>query len=116
MALLPESKKIQRIGSGRGGKRPGAGRKRGRPAAPQKATTVQRNDIADAAKEYADLALRALIDVATSGESEAARVTAASALLDRGYGRPRQAIEHTGANGGPILHQVWQFGGKQVAF
>jgi hypothetical protein len=25
------------------------------------------------------------------------------ALLDRGWGRPMQAVEHTGSEGGPIL-------------
>jgi hypothetical protein len=46
--------------------------------------------------------LRTLVKVAKDGESEAARVTAASALLDRGYGKPTQSHEHTGADGGPI--------------
>lgn len=32
----------------------------------------------------------------------AARVTAACALLDRGYGRPTQMAEITGKDGGPI--------------
>lgn len=88
--------------SRRGGRRPGAGRPRGKPALPPKANIKERNDIADAAKAYAEYALQALIDVATNGKSESARVTAATALLERGYGRPRQAVEHSGPQGGPI--------------
>jgi hypothetical protein len=33
----------------------------------------------------------------------AARVSAANALLDRGHGKPRQALEHGGTDGGPIV-------------
>jgi hypothetical protein len=33
-----------------------------------------------------------------------ARVTAATALLDRGWGKPRQAI--TGEDGGPVVFEV----------
>ena len=47
-----------------------------------------------------------LVTISTSGESEAARVSAANALLDRGYGKPRQAVEHSGADGGPIEHRI----------
>jgi hypothetical protein len=54
------------------------------------------------AKEYAVEMLETLAEIARNGESEAARVTAANALLDRAYGRPRQAVELTGENGGAI--------------
>lgn len=33
-----------------------------------------------------------------------ARIAAAEKLLDRVYGKPRQQLEHTGADGGPIEH------------
>lgn len=109
--MAGEINRNQKNQSRRGGKRPGAGRKRGVPA---KATIRERNDIADAAKDYATTALQALVEIAEGGESEPARVTAATALLDRGYGKPRQSVEHTGKDGGPI--QVWHFGAKKVAF
>ena len=32
----------------------------------------------------------------------AARVSAANASLDRGYGKPKQGMEHTGKDGAPI--------------
>jgi hypothetical protein len=78
-----------------GGKRPGAGRRVG--------TKIAKTlEIEAAAKKYAGDALQVLFEVATKGTSEPARVSAAVALLDRGYGKPRQAVEHTGAEGGPL--------------
>jgi hypothetical protein len=71
----------------------------GRPRGSKNAKTLE---IEAAAKKYANDALKALVAVATKGESEPARVSAAIALLDRGYGKPRQALEHTGQDGGAI--------------
>lgn len=79
----------------RGGKRPGAGRKAGKVSAAKRA-------IADMAKNHAAAALKTLVEIAKDGESEAARVSAANAILDRAYGKPVQTNEHTGAGGGPI--------------
>jgi len=39
-------------------------------------------------------AIATLVAICRNGASESARVAAANALLDRGYGRPSQAIEH----------------------
>ena len=72
--------------SNRGGARPGAGRKKG---TPNKATA----DIRAAAQEYTDQALSVLVQIATAGESEAARVAAANSILDRAHGKPRQSVE-----------------------
>lgn len=83
----------------RGGKRVGAGRPKG---AKDKLTREAGATISEMAREYTSDALMALVAIAQSGESEAARVSAANALLDRGYGKAPQAIEHTGKNGGPI--------------
>lgn len=46
--------------------------------------------------------MKTLADIAKNGESEAARVSAATAILDRAYGRPKQAVEHSGPGGSPI--------------
>ena len=78
-----------------GGRRPGAGRKPGKVGAAKRA-------LAEMAKEHAEAALRTLVEIAQSGESEAARVSAANAILDRGYGKAPQAMEHSGPGGGPI--------------
>jgi hypothetical protein len=83
----------------RGGARPGAGRPKGSRSA---ATKQEQARISDLAREHADTALTALVNIARDGESEAARVSAANAILDRAYGKPVQAMEHTGKDGGPI--------------
>ena len=77
---------INQSKSNRGGARPGAGRKRG---TPNKATA----DIRAAAQEYTGQALGVLVQIATAGESEAARVAAANSILDRAHGKPRQSVE-----------------------
>lgn len=83
----------------RGGKRTGAGRPKG---AANKATI----DIREAAQQYTELALRTLVQVAESGDSAAAKVAAANAILDRGHGKPKQSVEASGPDGGPIATSV----------
>jgi hypothetical protein len=54
-------------------------------------------EVTDLARQYAPEAIAALVQIATGGESESARVAAATALLDRGYGRPQtltHVVEH----------------------
>jgi hypothetical protein len=75
--------------SGHGGKRPGAGRK---PGVPNKATA----EIQNAAREYTVEALETLADVMRNSESDQARALAADKVLDRGYGKPKQPMEHSG--------------------
>ena len=74
----------------RGGVRAGAGRRKG-------GKNPKTLEIEAAARLYAADALAALRHVAHEGESEGARVSAAVALLDRGYGRARQSVELSGA-------------------
>lgn len=74
--------------SGRGGARPGAGRKPGK-------LSQAKRDIAEKAKEYGEKALQTLADICEKGETESARVAAANALLDRGYGKAPQKIDAT---------------------
>jgi hypothetical protein len=45
-------------------------------------------EIRDLARQHTDLALQTLVEIATHGENESARVTAANAILDRGWGKP----------------------------
>lgn len=68
-----------------GGARPGAGRPKG---SPNKATAQVR----EIAQQYTTKAIAALVRIVESGESEAAVVSAANALLDRGFGKPGQTI------------------------
>jgi hypothetical protein len=83
----------------RGGKRPGAGRKQG---TRNKATDAQLGSLTEMAQQHTALALRVLAEIAQKSDSDAARVSAANALLDRGYGKPAQSHEHTGRDGGPL--------------
>ena len=77
----------------RGGHRNGAGRPTG---SLNKTTSEQSRRLSELAKDYTHDALLTLVNVAKNGRSEAARVSAANALLDRGYGRPavKEDIEH----------------------
>lgn len=86
----------------RGGKREGAGRPKGSRSA---ATKQQQARISDLARQYAEDALDALVEIATEGESEAARVSAANSILDRGYGKPVQSLETLGDGEGDRLSQ-----------
>jgi hypothetical protein len=79
----------------RGGKRPGAGRRSG-------AVSKAKRDLGSLAKDHAEMTLAVLVEIARRGDSAAARVSAANALLDRRYGKPVQATEVSGPNGGPV--------------
>ena len=60
-------------------------------------------DIKAAAALHGTAALKALADIAKGSKfPPAARVAAAVALLDRGFGKPSQTLSHTGPNGGPV--------------
>lgn len=83
----------------RGGKRPGAGRRKGSVA---RATREQKGTLGELARQYTAVAMATLARVAEKGESESAQVAASIAILDRGFGRPPQAVELTGENGDPI--------------
>lgn len=80
----------------RGGKREGAGRRPGRVSAAKRA-------LAEMARDHAEGALETLASIhADKTQPASARVSAATAILDRAYGKPPQALEHTGKDGGPI--------------
>lgn len=82
--------------AGHGGSRPGAGR-------PAGAVSQARRDLAEAARDYTDAALQVLRDVmADAATPPGARIAAAVAILDRGHGKPRQAVELAGDGGGPV--------------
>lgn len=55
----------------------------------------------DLAREHTDAAIQALVDALAD---EKTRVSAAIALLDRGYGKPAQEI--TGPDGGPLQSSI----------
>jgi len=72
----------------RGGTREGAGRPVG---SPNRATVDMKSRLSVLAREHTYTAFETLIDVCEHGTSETARIAAATALLDRGFGKPREA-------------------------
>lgn len=55
------------------------------------------------AREFTEEALKTLADVMRdAGQMARDRVKAAEVLLDRGWGKARESVEITGANGGPV--------------
>ena len=72
-----------------GGFREGSGRPLG---ASSKATQEAKARISDIAKEYSQDAIETLVDVMRNGSSDNARIAAATAILDRGYGKPSKEI------------------------
>jgi hypothetical protein len=55
--------------------------------------TEQVIEIEALARQYAPQAMEALVKIATTGKSDSARVAAATAILDRAFGRPRQTLD-----------------------
>ncbi len=47
-------------------------------------------------------AIAELARLSTSATPDSARLSAIGMLLDRAYGKPKQTLEHTGEDGGPI--------------
>lgn len=83
------------MANGHGGRRPGSGRRPGQ-------TTKAKRDLMDMAKDKARAALDVLAEVMTDKTNPAAaRVSAAVAVLDRGYGRPAQSVLIGGAPDAP---------------
>lgn len=68
-----------------GGKRPGAGRPKGRP-------NKVGADVRAMAQQYGAEAVKRLYELMTTAESEQAQISAAKELLDRGYGKSTQPI------------------------
>ena len=82
----------------RGGNRPGSGR----PAGSQNAdTAAMRAALSGLLEGQVHVAIAALADIAQNGTSEAARVSAACAILDRTHGRPRSTPNSAPLHGGP---------------
>ena len=87
----------------RGGYRSGAGRPTG---SLNKTTSEQSQRLCELAKDHTLDALLTLVDVAKNGRSDAARVSAANALLDRGYGKPAVKEEIEAIDLPPVVIQI----------
>lgn len=86
---------LARNPTGKGGFKKG---KSGNPGGRKRET----GDVRELARQYTKEAIETLKQVMLSDERGAARVAAAQALLDRGYGRPMQAMEVSGPDQSPI--------------
>jgi hypothetical protein len=73
-----------------------------------KASPAQSQRLSELAKTYTEDALNTLIDVARNGRTDAARVSAANAILDRGYGKPAVREEQSVFDLPPVVIQVVQ--------
>lgn len=88
----------------KGGRKPGTPKTGGRvKGVPNKATA----SIRDAAREYTAEALLTLAEVMRDAEAPPpARVSAANALLDRGYGKPSTVIGDEDGNPAEMVHRI----------
>ena len=85
------------MATGHGGPRPGAGRKPGK-------VSKAKLDIAERAKSHGEAALLTLAEIMQDTDApHSARVSAANALLDRGFGKPTQAIDHGSSDGSMVV-------------
>jgi hypothetical protein len=65
-------------------------------------------EIRSLARSHTEKALNCLVGVMENSTSDPAKVSAATALLDRGWGKPTQPIDGDG-DGGPVqLVVTWQ--------
>ena len=87
----------------RGGRRQGAGRPFG---SLNKVTAVHATTLSDCAREYTEDALLTLVEVAKNGRTDAARVAAATALLDRAYGKPATMTESRPLDLPPVVIEL----------
>ena len=64
-------------------------------------------EVKELARAHSEAAIEALVDVMQNSNSPAARVSAATAILDRGFGKPTQAIEQSVADERPLPELSW---------
>lgn len=69
----------------RGGKQPGAGR-------PAGSTNVNAPDIKALCRRYTGLCVEQLVNIAQKSKIEGNRIAAINQILDRGFGKPTQAV------------------------
>jgi hypothetical protein len=78
--------------------------------------TEQLVEIEQLARQYAPQAMEALVKIAMSGKTDSARVAAATAILDRAFGRPAQTLRAQNENQNvqyfisdkPLITEEWE--------
>ena len=64
-------------------------------------------EIRSLARSHTELAIKVLAGIAQNSESDPARVSAANALLDRGWGKPAQPVDGDGEGGAiELIHRI----------
>ena len=87
----------------RGGFREGAGRPSG---SANKSSPEQSQRLSELAKAFTEEVLQTLVDIARNGRTNAARISAANALLDRAYGKPAVKEEKETVDLPPVVIEV----------
>ena len=64
------------------------------------------HNIAALARSYSTEAIETLVELMRSARDDRVRGTAAKALLDRGFGKPKEEIQNTNADFRDTLEQV----------
>jgi hypothetical protein len=78
----------------RGGRRPNSGRKSGsKNKRLRRMLAIDGVHLSELARQYSEEAIKALVKTVRTTKSEAARVSAATALLDRAYGKPSVQVD-----------------------
>lgn len=68
--------------------------------------TQEQIDLESACKELTPKALDVIVTIMESGDNERNRFAAAQYVIDRGWGKPKQALEHSGKDGEPLHIEV----------
>jgi len=80
--------------------------KSGNPGGRPKVTLPDGRSLTELCRAHTETAVNALVEICTSPDApKAAVVASANALLDRGWGKPQQAVEITGKDGGAIEYR-----------
>ena len=104
----------------RGKLRGGTGKDRGQPTgqplsgSTNRSSTEQSQRLSELAKTYTEEALDTLVDVARNGRTDAARVSAANALLDRAYGKPAVKEEKEIVDLPPVVIELTGSRGSRI--
>lgn len=68
--------------------------------------TKEQVDLEAACRDLTPKALDVVVAIMESGDNERNRFAAAQYILDRGWGKPKQALEHSGKDGEPLNIEV----------
>ena len=63
-------------------------------------------EVIELARSYCTAAIKRLAYLSTKAKSESAQVAACTALLDRGFGKPPQALKVGGDGNSPLIARI----------